>query len=62
MLRLTALHDLCTLAEEPCQAAHRRQALFADESGAAWHLPVQVCIGLVRSQQASREGKPDCNK
>ena len=58
ILQLTALYDLSLVAEAPRQAAHRRQALFTDESGGAWRLPVQVCIGMVRTWYACSHRSP----
>ena len=47
MLQSLALQDLCVLAQAPSER-WRRAAIFADESGSAWRVPVQACLTEVR--------------
>lgn len=46
VLQSLALQDLCMLAREPSEK-WRRAAIFADESGSAWRVPVQACLNEV---------------
>ena len=39
-----ALQDLCHVAEGVGTDASRRAAVFADDSGATWKLPIQACL------------------
>ena len=50
MLQDGAFLELSLLSQQPGAAAWRRQEIFADETGAAWHVVAQVCL-----DQASAE-------
>ena len=43
VLQSLALQDLCMLAQDPSEK-WRRAAIFADETGSAWRVPVQACL------------------